>query len=163
MRALVKSLLCVVVLSLVAVRLSAQQVRSRFDGAWKVVRVDVVSPDSTYQEEPNPGLAVISGRHFSLILVMPNSDGVQQASQPSTIEQKAARYDQLIVRAGTLEVKDTLFIQHVEHAKNPTQVGTTDTRRFRLRGDTLWLVSTEPWSKDPKKSVRTTVVGVRQR
>jgi hypothetical protein len=162
MRALVKSLLCVVVLSLVTVPLSAQG-RSRFDGAWKAVRIEVVSPDSTYGQEPFPGLAIVSGGHYSQIWVMPNSDGVQQASQPSTVEQKAARYDQLIVNAGTLEVKDTLLIYHREYAKNPKQVGTTDTRRFRLLGDTLWLVSTEPWSKDPKKSVRTTVVGVRQR
>jgi hypothetical protein len=106
---------------------------------------------------------VISGRHFSELFVAPAPSGVQQSASPSTAEQKAARWDALIAVSGTVEVRDSsITFRHVED-KDPSMRGVSDVRRYRLRGDTLWLMSTSPWQKDSTKVVRTTLSFVRRR
>lgn len=150
-------------LSMSTATLSAQGHAARLDGGWSATRVEVVSPDSTYLVPPRQGLLVISGRHFSQVWAAPEPAGVQQASQPTTAEQKAGRYDVLIANAGTLEVRDTLVTFTAAQAKNPRVVGTSAVRRYTLRADTLWLVTRQPWAKDSTKTVRTTVTLVRQR
>jgi hypothetical protein len=149
-------------LSLATFQAGAQQRASRFDGAWRQVRVEVVSPDSSYVTPPWDGVGVISGRHFSEIWLT-SPAGVRHPSVPTTAEQKAARYDALISQAGTFVANDSLLAFTYTHAKIPRRVGTTVSRRYRLRGDTLRLFISAPWQKDSTKTVRTTMTFVRQR
>jgi hypothetical protein len=142
--------------------LTAQKRAPNIDGAWRWVRTDVASPDSTYRLAGWPGISIVSHGYFSQMHVNPNG-AVQQASRPTTAEQKAARYDALLARAGTLELRDTLLVGHILHSTDPIAVGTTVTAGWRLRGDTLWQTSVEPWGKDSTKTVRSTYVFVRQR
>jgi hypothetical protein len=145
------------------ISLTAQKSKPNFDGAWRWVRSEIVSPDSSYQVVGWPGLTVVSGRHFSQFLINSASAGVQQASPPTSAEQKAARYDAILARDGTFEVRDTLFVIRFLHAKDPATVGTTLTVRWRRQADTLWQIVTSKWAKDSTKSVRTAVVWVRER
>jgi len=141
----------------------AQARASQFDGAWRQVRNEVVSPDSTYRLPLLSGMTVVSGRHFSQIYLNAPPAGVQQASRPTSDDEKARRYELLTANAGTFEVRDTLIVYHFLHAKSPSVVGTSVTRRFRVRGDTLWLVTLQPFSKDSTKTVRSTGTFVRER
>ena len=161
MRPLARFSVTALLLSISAASVAAQQRSSPLDGAWRHVRTEVVSPESTYQRPASQGIIILSGRHYSQIWVDPGQSGVQQASQPTTAQEKAARYDVLAANAGTFEVRDTLVTYRVEHAKNPRVVGTTRVARYRLKGDTLWSMFTDPWEKDRTKTVRTTITNVR--
>jgi hypothetical protein len=126
------------------------------------VRVEVVSPESSYVTAPWDGIGVISGRHFSELWVTPAA-GVRQASVPTTAEQKAARYDALITQAGTFVANDTVMTFKYTHTKVPHAAGRTVSRRYQLRGDTLRLFLSAPWQKDSTKTVRTTFTFARLR
>jgi hypothetical protein len=155
--------LAALLLSTSAASLAAQQRSTPLEGAWRHVRTEVVTPDSTYQRPASAGMIIYSGRHYSQLWVNPGRPGVQQASRPATAEEKAARYDVLMANAGTVEVQDTLITFRVEHAKNPRVAGTTRVGTYRLKGDTVWYVFLDPWVKDSTKTVRTTVTNVRAR
>jgi hypothetical protein len=163
MRAPASFSLTALLLSLSTVQAVAQQRASRFDGAWRQVRFEVVSPDSSYVTPPWDGIGVISGRHFSEFWVTSAAQGVRQASVPTTAEQKAARYDGLVAMAGTFVANDTSMMFTYSHAKVPHHIGRTVSRRYRLRGDTLQLFISAPWQKDSTKTVRTTLTFVRER
>jgi hypothetical protein len=163
MRPLARFSVAVLLLSISAASLAAQQRASPLDGAWRHVRTDVVTPDSTYQRPALQGMIILTGRHYSQFWVSPGQSAVQQAAQPNTAEEKAARYDVVTANAGTFEVRDTLVTYRIEHAKNPRIVGTTRVASYRLKGDTLWSVFVAPWEKDRTKTVRTTITNVRAR
>ena len=77
-------------------------------------------------------------------------------------EEKASRFDALIAISGTVELRDSSITFRHEQDKDPSMLGTSDTRRFRLQGDTLWLTSSSPWEKDSTKSVLTVLTLVRR-
>ena len=141
----------------------AAQRSSTLDGAWTHVAMRIVAPDTTLVGPVLSGLAVISGRHFSELFVLPAAPGVRQSGAPATVEQKASRYDALVAISGTVEMRDSSITFHHEHDKDPSLVGMTDTRHFRLQGDTLVLTARSPWQKDSTKSVWTILTFVRNR
>ncbi len=163
MRSLARFSVAALLLSMSAVPLAAQERPVSFDGAWRHVRTQIVAPDSTYERPLLQGMAVVSGRHFSQTWIIPGQSGVQQASQPTTADEKAVRYGALIANAGTLDVRDSVITYHYAQAKNPRVVGTKAMRRYRLRGDTLWLMGESAWAKDSTKVVRFTDTFVRMR
>jgi len=109
------------------------------------------------------GLSVISGSYFSNTFVRPQAGGVQQASRVTTDEEKVARFNVLIANAGKFEVHDSTMVFHYLHAKSTQVAGTSVTRTFRMRRDTLWITAVTPWAKDSTKRVRNTVTLVRER
>jgi hypothetical protein len=163
MRPLARCSLAALLLSTLPASLVAQRPSSPLDGAWRHVRTEVVTPDSTFQRPVSQGMIIYSGRHYAQVFVNPARSGVQQASQPTTAEEKAARYDVLSANAGTFELQDTLVTIRVEQAKNPRFAGTTRVGNYRIKGDTAWFVFVDPWAKDSTKTVRTTIVNVRAR
>lgn len=162
MRAFVMSAVWLAGVSALPGSLAAQRPPT-LDGAWAHVAMRIVAPDTTLVGPVLSGLAVISGRHFSELFVLPAATGVLQSGAPATTEQKASRYDVLVAISGTVETRDSAITFRHEHDKDPSLVGMTDTRHFRLRGDTLVLTSTSPWQKDSTKSVRTILTFVRRR
>jgi hypothetical protein len=163
MRPLARSVVALTVLSLSAASLGAQQRAGRLDGGWRLVHEQVATPDSTFVPTLSNGRLVISGRHYSQIALRPAATGVQQASVPSAIEEKAARYDLVTANAGTIEVRDGQLTFHIEQAKVPQIMGTTSVRPYRLKGDSLWITATRPSMKDSTKTVRTVSTFVRER
>ena len=164
MRALAAKTVPLVVLSLFTSGLLAQQKVSAFNGVWHHFGARVVSPDSTYMRPPNTqAVSILLDGHFSNFSIAAAPTGVQQASRPTTVEEKAARYDVLTANAGTFEVHDSTVTARYEYAKNPAAVGTTASQYYRLVGDTLWNTSVTPWAADTTKRVRTTTKWVRQK
>lgn len=164
MRALAAKTVPLVVLSLFASDLLAQQKVSVFNGVWHQSGARVVSPDSTYMRPANAqAVAILLDGHFSNFAIGSAPSGVQQASRPTTAEEKAARYDVLTANVGTFTVHDSTVTGHYDNAKNPAVAGTTFSQYFRLVGDTLWNTTVTPWATDTTKRVRTTVKWVRQK
>ena len=148
--------------SVLPVSLSAQRTPP-LDGAWSHAGTRIIAPDSTRPGPVLSGLAVISGRHFSEVFVIP---GVVRGVRPTrltTSAQKAARFDALVAISGTLEVRDSTVTFTHEHDKDPTMIGVRDARHFRLAGDTLWLTTVTPWQQDSTKRVRIVQTLVRRR
>lgn len=121
---------------------------SSLDGAWHMVGVDVISPESTYKPRPLDGVIVFAGRHFSEIWISPWEPGARQAGMPTTTEQKSERFDAVYADAGTFEVRDTLLVMHWEQSQRAAGVGRTVTDPFRQRGDSMWVIEGGPWASD---------------
>src|SRR5947199_6839638 len=124
----------VVVLLFSAASASAQKRAAKLDGAWVVVHEKIVAPDTTIEYSGPPGLLIISGRYYSQIFLNAPEQGIQQASEPSTVEGKAARYDLLTANAGIDEISDTLITIHIQYAKSPAAIGGTFQSSYRIRG-----------------------------
>ena len=164
MRALAAKTLPFVVLSLLTSESIAQQPVSAFNGVWHQLEVRVVRPDSTYMRPANTqAVTILLDGHFSSLAISSGPTGVQQASRPTTVEEKAARYDVLTANVGTFTVRDSTVTGRYDLAKNPAVVGTTFSQYSRLVGDTLWNTSVTPWVTDTTKRVRTTIKWVRQK
>ena len=150
---------CVVMLSVFASVLSAQSSVSALNGAWQRVSIRVVRPDSTLTTTPTPGIGILFNGHYSQIFA-PSPTGVQQASRPTTAEEKAARYDLLTPNAGTYTVHDSTVNARYDFAKNPAIVGTTYQFYFRRKADTIWTWTVTPFAGDTTKRVRSTTIWV---
>jgi outer membrane lipoprotein-sorting protein len=166
MRTLATTAVSLVMMSASTLALSAQQGLSRFDGVWHQLEIRVVRPDSTVMRPPSQGVSIISNGHFVQVYVALAQQGVQQSSRPTnptTAEEKAARYDLLTANEGTFEVHDSTIVIHYGQGKSPATVGSTTTVPYRFRGDTLWQTVSSRWAKDTSKVVRTTFKFVRQK
>lgn len=142
---------------------AAQRRAPKVDGAWQRVGGVVVAPDSTYPVRPWSGMLVFSGKFFSQLWVVPEQEGARQQAYPTTVEEKVARFDAIIANAGIFTIHDSTATMTFQQAKNPSLVGRAANLGLRTSGDSLWLTSTAPWSKDSSRSVRTTVVYTRLR
>lgn len=162
MRLLRESAACLLV-AIAALPLPAQKHTPSLDGAWRWIRTEVVSPDSSYRLPVPEGMAVISGHYGSQTWVRPPAAGVQPLSQVNSAEEKVARFDMLTANAWTFELRDSVMVSRFLQSKNPATVGTTLSATFRVRGDSLSLTFQDPWSKDSTKVERRTLVYVRMR
>jgi hypothetical protein len=141
--------------------LHAQSSASALNGAWQRVSIRTVRPDSTLTPTPAPGICVIIDGHYSQIYIGAPPAGVQQASRPTTAEEKAARYDILTANAGSFTVHDSTVSGQYDFAKSPTVMGTKADFYFRRKGDTLWTWTVTPFAADSTKRVRSTTTWVR--
>ena len=107
-------------------------------------------------------MIVIAGRYYSQLFDDTTNTGVTQAAQLTTAEQKAARYDGIrLANAGEFELQGSNMTVHVQHALNPSRVGSTGTAAVLQHGDTLTVTTTRPWQKDSTKSVQTIFTYIR--
>jgi len=134
---------------------------SRFEGAWKHIGGEVVTPDSSYEVRPINGLVVIHGRYFSQTWAPTPRIGVPQAGGPMDAASKAARYDVITTNAGTIEVSSKTFVSHFLEAKNPALVGQSVTYEYRFHGDTLFTSRSDPIGGDRAKVRHSNLIFVR--
>jgi hypothetical protein len=144
--------------------LSAQKPdKSALNGVWHQAEVRVEIPDSNYNRAPSAGMTIIYNGRFTQVYVAAPARGVQQASRVTTAEEKATRYDDITANGGTFDMTDTTFVLHYQVAKNPAQLTSQPTIRYRLRADSLWQTTMARWPMDTTKSVRTTYKWVREK
>ena len=154
--------LVVISIALPLSTLSAQARTSAFEGTWRHVRLEIVSPEGTSKGPHFDGQLVVSGRYYSQAWIVRDTPG-GKAKGELTTAQKAERYDALTANAGTFEVADTLVTFKLGVAKDPRAENTSLSGGYRIRGDTLWLRFSGPWEKDTTKTVRTAWVFARMR
>jgi hypothetical protein len=124
--------------------------RNSIQGAWKVVRIDVISErgENSYPD-PAPGLFIFGDRYYSMVW-MPLTEipsDFEETWKP-TEEEKAAAFSSIIVNAGTYTVTDSTLTTLPIVAKTPEFIGGSATYDYRVKGDTLWIDMTDALSRD---------------
>jgi hypothetical protein len=135
---------------------------SEHDGTWRLVDGLLIAPDTTSRTQFT-GVIVIHGRFFGQTWARRSASSVQQAGAPMDARSKAARYDDVIVNAGTQEFASKTFTSTYVQSKNPALVGTARTYEYHIHADTLFTSYTEPWPKDTTKTRRSDLIFVRVR
>jgi hypothetical protein len=149
--------------SLASLSAAQKPSKSVLNGVWHQAEGRVENPASSVNRAVSQGMTIIFDGHFTQVYVGPPARGVQQAARVSTAEEKAARYDDLTANGGTFDMTDTTFVLHYQVSKNPAQMASQPSIRYRLRGDSLWQTTVTRWTKDTTKTVRTTYKWVRER
>jgi hypothetical protein len=116
------------------------------EGAWRVTEVTGPGAQDT-NKSPQPGLYIFSKKHYSIVSVggtePRKSIPAAQDGAKLTDAEKTARYEAwepLTANAGTYEIKGTTLTTHPMVAKNPSVMGQTQTREFKIDGKILTLI-----------------------
>jgi hypothetical protein len=113
-------------------------------GVWKPVEVVIRGgPNAgTHTSDVQPGLLLITNRHYSLMLVNGFASRPAFSASP-TDEERAKVWGPFTANAGTYVLKDSTFSTTPIVAKSPSvMAGRTNTARVRIRGDSMWFTST---------------------
>lgn len=125
--------------------------RSPLVGAWLISATSVTTPTGTsINEDPQPGLYIFTGRHFSNMLI-PNPEGRLPFSADRTAEERLAAYENFIADAGTYEITDsTLTVENiiakVPNVMPPHRSSSGLTYRYHFEGDSLVLTFRGGWA-----------------
>jgi hypothetical protein len=130
----------VAVFSLVVVGASHSALGQSLVGTWKPVEVVVDSgPDrGRHTTDVQPGLLIITKRHYSLTVV-PTFTARPIPSDSATNEQLGLSFIPFIANAGTYQRKDSTITLLPSVAKHPRVMsGIPQTVFVRVRRDTMW-------------------------
>jgi hypothetical protein len=112
-------------------------------GVWKVTEIVIGSGTnaSSHTTDVQPGLAIFTSRHYSLLFVQGFAARPALGDNP-TAEQSAKVWEAFTANAGTYELKDSTLSYTPSVAKNPEVMsGTTNNLRFRVKADSMWLIA----------------------
>jgi hypothetical protein len=141
---------------------SSADVKSRFVGAWTLLRTEEVLKDGSSRAYTDIGpngkgyLLYTEDGHMCATLVNPNRP---KLDTPATIAQKIAAIDGLAAYCGRYEIDEAQHIMwhYPEIAADPGYVGTKQPRPFRFEGDHLIFSGPQP-SGENQKVDRWTIV-----
>ena len=121
----------------------SQPPESPLQGAWSVVSIRVMGPDSAANTTAQPSVYLFGDTHYSMMRVTGNQARTLAATDSVTDAEKLAAYDSFIANAGTYDVADSTITIHPVVARSPNFMsGGSDKYQFRVSGDTLWLSNT---------------------
>ncbi len=119
------------------------------DGVWKITRVVITGAGAQTIDRPQPNLLVVARGYYSMVAdrnESPRSAPAKAKDRDHLTEpEKAARYDewrQLTANAGTYEIKGDTLTMHRLTAKSVSVVGTSDSQKVKIVGQTMTLVGT---------------------
>jgi hypothetical protein len=112
-------------------------------GAW--VRTSVTDTSGNVNSEPQPGLFVFTGTHYSIMYVNRAEPREQFAAGPAvataTDAELVAAFRSVVANSGRYEVNGDQITYRAYVAKNPNYMGgwpeNETTVAFRIEGDTL--------------------------
>ena len=117
-------------------------------GAWRVTEVTVTGAGAQSIKNPQPTLYLFTKQHYSIMTV--NGDAprkpVPNEAVPGkmTDAEKIARYEAwapFTANSGTYQVSGASLTTRPMVAKSPSVMGTTQTREFKIEGNTLTLIT----------------------
>ena len=110
------------------------------DGAWQVVAVEVTGNGATVHSQPQPSLVLFSGEYYSWSRVTTTTHRALFVAEIPTDAERIAAYDSVLFNAGKYAVSDSTLTVWPVVARNPNYMaGASESYRYRLSGDTLWL------------------------
>ena len=126
--------------------LASAQSAPSLQGAWRVTEIVVTGANAATTSSPQPGLYVFSRQHYSIVAV--NGTTTRQAAAPKdpaklTDAEKVAQYEvwnPFTANSGTYQVSGSTLTTRPLVAKNPGVMGATQTREFKIDGNTLTLI-----------------------
>ncbi len=108
-------------------------------GAWVLTSVSDTS--GNVNSEPQPGLFVFTGTHYSMMFVNRAEPREQFAANPATDAERVAAFNSVTANSGRYEVNGDEITYRAYLAKNPNYMGgwpeNESTVAFRIEGDTL--------------------------
>jgi hypothetical protein len=139
-----KSFIAVFAIAVVTTSLSAQSkpsAQASVQGAWKVIEITTTGPGASTNKNPQPGLYLFTGKHYSLTRV----DG--ETPRTGVADNATATADQLrdvlrfAAQAGTYEITGgELVLRRVAALSAANMVsGNIATYSYKLDGNTLTL------------------------
>jgi hypothetical protein len=156
----------VVVLLVLGTWVSTQSQSPSLEGAWRVSEVVVTGAEAATNKSPQPGLYLFTKKHYSVLAVAGTEPRKQfpPGNDPDklTDAEKIARFEaweRFTANSGTYEVKGGTLTTTPIVAKNPSVMGRTQTREFKLAGSTLTLISKSATGQ-PASETRTTLTRV---
>jgi hypothetical protein len=161
-----RSIGAVVVLLVLGAWVNTQSQSPSLEGAWRVSEVMVTGADASPNKTPQPGLYIFTKKHYSILSVSGTEPRkpVPAAKDPDklTDAEKLARFeswDVFTANSGTYEVKGSTLTTTPIVAKNPSVMGRSQPREFKLAGSTLTLISKSA-AGQPASETRTTLTRV---
>ena len=127
--------------------LASAQSAPSLQGAWRVTEIVVTGAAAATTSSPQPGLYVFTRQHYSIVTV--NGTTARKAGaapkDPAklTDAEKVAQYElwnPFTANSGTYQVSGSTLTTRPLVAKNPGVMGATQTREFKIDGNTLTLI-----------------------
>lgn len=116
---------------------------------WRVAEITTTGPNGTTNRQPQPGLWILTGKHFSIVRVnsekpRPNLSAAEE-SKASTAELLAVYGNAFTAMAGAYELTgDRLTTRAMVATRNgPMSPGSFQICSFALDGSTLVLTNAE--------------------
>ena len=134
-------------LLVVAAALVRAQGTPSIQGVWRVSEVVVTGAGATANKSPQPGIYIFTKQHYSIMTVSgtaPRNELAAAANpQQLTDAEKLARYavwDAFVANSGTYQINGNSIRSTALVAKNPSMMQATNTREFKIEGNTLTLI-----------------------
>ena len=136
----------VIMLTVVAAFAQSKTGQTPLQGVWRVAEVTTTGPNASTTRNPQPGLYIFTGKHYSIVTVTsptPRPD-LPQDTGKATAAQLNAVWGPLTANSGTYEVTGSTITTRPIAAKNPAVMATGNfsTSSFKVEGNTLTLTTT---------------------
>lgn len=132
-----------IVFALLTCGLNAQSgARKPIEGAWKVTEIVVTGADASNVPNPQPGLLIFAGRHYSIMHVTGTQPRKPFNAEDPTQQEKLAAFDSFVANTGTFELSGTTLTIRPVVARNPGfMAGGFDKYQIRIEGNTMSLTN----------------------
>jgi Lipocalin-like domain len=135
---------CFVAMALLTGTADAKMKSTSLTGTWKITAAKITGPNARTITNPQPGLYIFTGTHYSITLV--NSDEPRTAPPSltnATAPELLATFQAFTANAGTYEISGANLTTRPEVAKNPGMMaqGSTVVSSFKIQGNTLTLTN----------------------
>jgi len=139
-----------VTLILVLAGLCASDARAQesIEGVWRVSRIDR-DVDNTSNSDPDPGLVIFTGQHYSIVWT-PESNSTNSFAQRwvPTDEEKLKRYGEIVVNTGRYEIDgDQIRVRPIV-SRVPEFIGGLMIYEYEWSGENLILTLLDEYSFD---------------
>ena len=114
----------------------------RIEGVWRVVEYTTTGPNARVKAQPQPGLLIFTGKHYSFMRVTSDEPRPPLTDVTKmTKEQIIAVYQPFAANAGTYEVSGSTLTTWPAVAKDPDvmRAGFSIVFSFKLDGNHLFL------------------------
>jgi len=119
---------------------------SSIEGVWKITEVQTVKPDGQISSiKPLESQVLFTKGYYSFCWTSHKS--FTKTWQIADTE-RVARFNQTLINAGTYTISDSLLITYAEFAMSPKFVGGSATFRYKMSGDSLFLIGRNVLSAD---------------
>ena len=133
---------------------------SVLQGAWVVTSWEV---EGEMIPDPQPGLIVFTGTHYSMMYVRRAEPRDRYAGEEMTDAEMVGAYRTLTANSGRYEVSGNEFTTRAYVAKDPNYMGdwpeNAGTYTFRMEGETLHLTWPSDWGPGARKGTFRKVEG----
>lgn len=118
-------------------------------GAWQVREIARQDVARSHSDRPLPSVFIFTEHHYSMMW-LPNFDSQRSFAQRwmPTDEEKIARFNSLIVNAGSYSIEGSTLTAHPVVARMPDFVGGKLICDIRVDKDTMWLKFVDEYSFD---------------